>query len=88
LPTIDSHDDVTLRDAHQTLLIGSASPETADLMKIPLGAPTVESHLVIVDDTGEAIYVGDIIYRADCIKLQVDLLGAGVQTGKLNGRKK
>jgi GntR family transcriptional regulator len=57
-------------------------------MKIPLGAPTVESHLVIIDDTGEAIYVGDIIYRADCIKLQVDLLGSGVQTAKLNGRKK
>jgi len=88
LSTIDSRDDITLRDAHQTLLIGSASPEIADLMKIPLGAPTVESHLVIVDDTGEAIYVGDIIYRADFIKLQVDLLGSGVQTAKLNGRKK
>lgn len=87
LPTIDSREDITLRDAHQTLLIGSASPEIADLMKVPLGAPTVESHLVIVDDTGEAIYVGDIVYRADCIKLQIDLLGAGVQTGKLNGRK-
>ena len=87
LVTIDSRDDIALRDAHQTLLIGSASPEIADLMKIPLGAPTVESHLVIVDDTGEAIYVGDIIYRADCIKLQVDLLGSGLQTGKLNGPK-
>ena len=35
-----------------------------------------------------AIYVGDIIYRADCIKLQVDLLGSGLQTRKLNGGKK
>jgi GntR family transcriptional regulator len=87
LPTIDSHDDIALRDAHQTLLIGSASPEIADLMKISLGAPTVESHLVVVDDTGEAIYVGDIIYRADCIKLQVDLLGSRLETSKLNGRK-
>jgi GntR family transcriptional regulator len=88
LPTIDSHDDIALRDAHQTLLIGSANPEIADLMKIPLGMPTVESHLVIIDDTGEAIYVGDIIYRADCIKLQVDLLGSGIQTSDLNGRKR
>jgi GntR family transcriptional regulator len=88
LPTIDSHDDITLRGAHQTLLIGSASPEIADLMKIPLGAPTVESHLVIIDDTGEAIYVGDIVYRADCIKLQVDLLGSGLQTSDVNGPKK
>jgi GntR family transcriptional regulator len=88
LSTIDSRDDITLRDAKQTLVIGSASPEIADLMKIPLGAPTVESHCVIIDDTGEAIYVGDIIYRADCIKLQVDLLSTGVQTGKPNGRSK
>jgi GntR family transcriptional regulator len=88
LSTIDSRDDITLRDAKQTLVIGSASPEIADLMKIPLGAPTVESHCVIIDDTGEAIYVGDIIYRAGCIKLQVDLLSTGVQTGKPNGRSK
>jgi GntR family transcriptional regulator len=88
LVTIDARDDIDLRGAHQTLLIGSASPEIADLMKIPLGAPTVESLLVVIDDTGEAIYVGDIIYRADCIKLQVDLLGSGIQTKDSNGRKK
>ena len=88
LSTIDSRDDIVLRDAHQSLVIGSAGPEIADLMKIPLGAPTVQSHCVVVDDSGEAIYVGDIIYRADCVKLQIDLLGSGLQPRKLNGRKK
>lgn len=87
LSTIDSRDDIALRDAHQTLVIGSAGPEIADLMKIPLGAPTVECHCIIIDDSGEAIYVGDIVYRADCIKLQVDLFGPGVQTNKMNGQK-
>jgi GntR family transcriptional regulator len=76
LPTIDSRNDIFLTNAHQVLVIGSASPEIADRMNIPLGSPTVESHCVIIDDTGEAIYVGDIIYRAECIKLQVDLLVA------------
>jgi GntR family transcriptional regulator len=76
IPTIDARDDVVLRDAHQTLVIGSAGPKVADLMKIPLGAPTVESHCVIVDDRGEAIYVGDVIYRAESVQLQVDLLNA------------
>jgi GntR family transcriptional regulator len=77
LPTIDSRQDITLRNVHQTILIGIASPEITDLMKIPLGAPTVESHLIIIADSGEAICVGDIIYRADCIKLQFDLLSDG-----------
>jgi GntR family transcriptional regulator len=84
LSTIDSRDDIVLRGAHQTLVIGSAGPEVADLMKIPLGAPTVESHCVVIDDSGEAIYVGDIVYRAECIKLQVDLLSpAGIPAGDI-----
>lgn len=76
LPTIDSRDDIVLRDAYQTLVIGSAGPKIADLMKIPLGAPTVESRCVIVDDSGTAIYVGDIVYRANSIKLHVDLFNS------------
>lgn len=75
LPTIDARDDIVLQDAHQTLVIGSADPEIADLMKISLGAPTVECHCVVVDDAGTAVYVGDIIYRSDCIKLHMNLLG-------------
>lgn len=88
LPTIDARDDIVLRDAHQTLVIGSAGPEIADLMKIPLGAPTVDSHCVIIDDAGVAIYVGDIIYRADCIKLQIDLLSSVQRDRAWSGRRK
>jgi len=86
LPTIDARDDIVLRHAHQSLVIGSAGPRIADLMKIPLGAPTVESHCVIVDDSGTAIYVGDVIYRADCIKLHVDLFNS--DSRRLDGRRK
>ncbi|MCV5264374.1 hypothetical protein OFC55_42605, partial [Escherichia coli] len=49
--------------------------EIADLLKISIGAPTVEAHCVVIDDGGIAIYVGDIIYRSESIKLQMDLLG-------------
>jgi GntR family transcriptional regulator len=74
LATLDTMDEITLREAHQTLTIGSADPEIADLLKISIGAPTVEAHCVVIDDGGIAIYVGDIIYRSDSIKLQIDLL--------------
>jgi GntR family transcriptional regulator len=74
LVTIDAMDAITLLGAHQTLTVGSADPEIADLLKIPIGAPTVEAHCVVIDDGGIAIYVGDIIYRGESIKLQMDLL--------------
>ena len=82
LVTIDAMDEVTLIEAHQTLTIGSADPEIADLLKISIGAPTVEAHCVVVDDNGIAIYVGDIIYRSESIKLQINLLATTPLTEK------
>ena len=74
LPTLDG---LTIASAHQTLVIGSADTETAELLKIALNAPTAEARCVVVDDRGVAIYVGDIVYRGDCVKLDIDLLGGG-----------
>ncbi len=82
---------VTVLNAHQTLVIGSADPETANLLRIPLGAPTVQCHCVVVDDTNTAIYVADITYRSDCIKLQIDLFGqdsAAPRSKSVPGRKR
>jgi len=81
LVTIAGLSEVGLRDAHQTLTIGSADPVLADVLKIPIGSPTVNAHCVVVDDNDVAIYVGDIIYRSDSIKLQINLLD-GVDLSK------
>lgn len=89
LPVIASLPDIRVRDAHQTLVIGSADLETANALAIPLGAPTVECHCVVVDHAGTAIYVADIVYRSDCIKLQIDLMArpaAGARRRALPGR--
>lgn len=56
------------------MVIGSADTEVADLLKIALNAPTAECHCVVVDAQGIAIYVAEIIYRGDCVKLHIDLL--------------
>lgn len=74
LPILSALDGVEIARAHQTLVIGSADTETADLLKIALNAPTAEAHCVVVDSRGVAIYVADIIYRGDCVKLDIDLL--------------
>jgi GntR family transcriptional regulator len=65
--------DVQVRDAHQTVIIGSADPITAELLHVELGAPIAECRCVVLDRKGLAVYVADIIYRSDAIKLHIDL---------------
>ena len=66
--------DVGIARARQTLVIGGADPETATLLKIALGAPTAEARCVVTGDDNVVIYVGEIVYRGDCVKLDGDLL--------------
>jgi GntR family transcriptional regulator len=75
LPMLATRNDVDIERAHQTLVIGTASPETAGLLQVPLGTPTAECHCVVTNREGIAIYVADIVYRSDCIKLYIDLFG-------------
>jgi GntR family transcriptional regulator len=67
---------VRVRDAHQTVVIGSADLITAELLHIELGAPIAECRCVVLDPRGLAIYVADIVYRSDAIKLHIDLLAS------------
>ena len=75
LPVLASLEDVNVSQAHQTLVIGTADPDTAALLQVPLGAPTAECRCVVIDNTGTAVYVANIIYRNDCVKLYIELLG-------------
>lgn len=74
LPILATLKGVDIEHAHQTLVIGSADPATAALLKVPLGTPTAECHCVVTDRKGVAIYVAEIVYRNDCVKLHIDLL--------------
>jgi GntR family transcriptional regulator len=74
LAVLASLTDIEVRHAYQTLVIGGASLQTADLLKIALGAPTAECRCVVIDGRSVAIYVADIVYRSDVIKLHIDLL--------------
>jgi GntR family transcriptional regulator len=85
---------VNVEDAHQTMVIGSADPVTAEHLRIGLGAPVAECRCVVVDERGIAIYVADIIYRSDAIKLHIDLLSgsrgsskSAVRRGPVKGRR-
>jgi GntR family transcriptional regulator len=77
LPIVAEMQGVRIAAARQTLVIGSAGPEIAGLLGVPLNAPTAEARCVVVDRRGIAIYVADIIYRGDCIRLETTLLNDG-----------
>lgn len=76
LPIVAGMKGVKIATARQTLVIGSADPEIAGLLGVPLNAPTAEARCVVVDRRGITIYVADIIYRGDCIKLETTLLNS------------
>jgi GntR family transcriptional regulator len=85
LSVLASLKGVRVRDAYQTVVIGSADPTTAELLHIELGAPIAECRCVVLDPKGVAIYVADIVYRSDAIKLHIDLL-AGSRTSAQSER--
>ena len=74
LPVLATLRGVDIEHAHQTLVIGSADPATASLLQVPLGTPTAQCHCVVTNRKGVAIYVAEITYRNDCVKLHINLL--------------
>jgi GntR family transcriptional regulator len=66
--------DMEIQHAYQTIVIGGASVQTADLLKIGLGAPTAECRCVVIDHSGVAVYAADITYRSEVVRLHIDLL--------------
>lgn len=74
LPVLAALKGADIGTAHQTLVIGSADPTTANLLQVPLGTPTAECRCVVSNRRGIAVYVAEIIYRNDCIKLYINLL--------------
>lgn len=82
MPIIVEMNDITITHAHQTLTIGVADQETARLLKIGLGEPTADCHLVLLNEKNIAIYVADIHYIKDCFAFRFDLLGRSGPRGR------
>jgi GntR family transcriptional regulator len=68
--------DLRIQKAYQTLEVQTTEKDVANLLRISLSAPTVACRCVVINDQGEAIYVANITYRGDCVKLSMNLLPA------------
>jgi GntR family transcriptional regulator len=58
------------------LQIGAADMETARHLGIAINAPTAEARLRHSRCDGFVIYVGQITYPGDCVRLNIELIGS------------
>jgi GntR family transcriptional regulator len=65
---------VRIASARQTLTIGTAGAETAHALNISVNAPVAEIRRVFRAADGTVIFVGELAYRGDFIRLDMDLL--------------
>jgi len=70
-------DGLEISRAHQTLAIGAADVETARHLEIGLNAPTAEARCVVADADGIIIYVGEITYPGEHVRLNIELISEG-----------
>jgi GntR family transcriptional regulator len=64
-----------IKKAMQTIVISSADLETAQHLQIPLNSPIAEARCVVTDRKQRVIYLGEITYRGDCVRLNIELKG-------------
>lgn len=74
IAVIASMEDLSVGSARQSFIIGYADTDIARQLKVALGFPTAEARIVVNSKDGETIYVGEIVYRGDCVRIDVDLL--------------
>lgn len=74
IPLLLSLPHVEIAKAHQTLTIGTAGVELAELLGIRPNAPIADVRRVFNDRDGSVIYLGEVQYRGDFVRLEMDLM--------------
>jgi GntR family transcriptional regulator len=73
IPLLEAMPEVEIAKARQTLTISSADVETAELLRVPLNSPIAEVRRVFNAPDGTVIYLAEVSYRGDFIRLEMDL---------------
>ncbi|OYV92969.1 MAG: GntR family transcriptional regulator [Ferrovum sp. 37-45-19] len=74
IPLLVSLPGVDIAKAHQTLTIGAAGVDVAELLGIRPNGPTAEVRRVFSDSKGKVIYLAEVVYRGDFVRLEMDLM--------------
>jgi GntR family transcriptional regulator len=73
IPILKDTRDPAISSARQTLTIGTADLEAAKLLHIPLNSPVAEVRRVFTTADRTVIYLGEVTYRGDFIRIDMDL---------------
>lgn len=74
IPVLLDLPQVRIGTARQILTIGTAGAEAATALNIAVSAPVAEVRRVFCAPDGTVIYLGELTYRGDFIRVDMDLL--------------
>ena len=75
IPVLMDLKAVQIGSARQILTVGAAGAEAATALNIAVSAPVAELRRVFCAPDGTVIYLGELTYRGDFIRVDMDLLG-------------
>lgn len=64
---------VKITSAHQVLTIAAADMEVAQLLNRPINTPVAQVRRIFRDASHTVLYLADVTYRGDAIRLEMDL---------------
>lgn len=73
IPILKDMRDPAISSARQTLTIGTADLEVAKLLQVPLNSPVAEVRRVFTSADRTVIYLGEVTYRGDFVRIDMDL---------------
>ncbi|MGP9810533.1 GntR family transcriptional regulator [Rhodopseudomonas sp. NSM] len=73
IPILKDLKDPAIASARQTLTIGTADLEVARLLRVPLNSPVAEVRRVFTSADRTVIYLGEVTYRGDFVRIDMDL---------------
>ncbi|TDR89167.1 GntR family transcriptional regulator [Enterovirga rhinocerotis] len=73
IPILASMTEPAIARALQTFTIGTADLDVAKALGVPLGSPVAEVRRVFASADGTVIYLGEVTYRGDFVRIEMDL---------------
>jgi GntR family transcriptional regulator len=73
IPILKDLRETPIVSARQTLTIGTADLEVARLLHVPLNSPVAEVRRVFTTHGRTVIYLGEVTYRGDFVRIDMDL---------------
>ncbi len=74
LPVMADDPSIDIARVRQSMVISKCDLETSDQIGIPIGDPVAEVRRLIYDSGNRIIYLADVTYRGDFIRLDMELM--------------